>query len=472
MLDSCGVNGDIVTVTSWLPELGEVPGPRYLAIAEAIEADVASGRLRPGERLPTQRDLAARLDVTVGTVTRAYLEAARRGLVSGEVGRGTFVRARAEHLPHAPDAAEVDLAVNHPPPPHGAPHVAALKAALVRVAQGGLEHLLEYPPEGGSSRHREAGAAWLGRIGLEARPEQVVVCNGSQHGLTTLLATLMQPGDVLLAEALTYPGLRSVASLLHLRVQGLALDADGLRPDALEAACRTSAARVLYCLPTIHNPTSSVMPERRRREVAEIARTHGLTILEDDIHAHLPEGRPLPLAAFAPERTCYVTGTSKTLAPGLRVGFVFAPEALAERLASAVRATTWGAAPLMAEVVAEWIDDGTADAIVAARRREAAARQELARGVLSGFELQAHPFGYHLWLPLPDPWRAEAFTAHLRRRGVSVTPAEAFVAGRGTAPHAVRLCLGAPRTREELESGLQAVAETLAAEPEAGRAIV
>ena len=146
------------------------------------------------------------------------------------------------------------------------------------------------------------GAEWIGRAGVAASADRVLVCTGSQHGLTVVLATLLQPGDLLLTESLTYAGLKSVAGLLHLQLAGLPVDAHGLRPDALEDACRARRARVLYVIPTLHNPTTAVMPLARRREIAEIAERHDVAIVEDDVHGLLPETRPAPLAALAPER--------------------------------------------------------------------------------------------------------------------------------------------------------------------------
>ncbi len=453
-------------MTIWSPDLEGRTGPRYRAIADAIGDDVSNGRLKPGERLPTHRDLADRLGVTVGTVSRAYGEAARRGLLSGEVGRGSFIRSWPEPIAGPTGAPGlVDLSLNHPP--ISATARRALHEALASLAgRPDLDPFLSYPADGGNPSHREAGAAWIARTGIDARPEHVVVCSGSQHGLTTVLATLLGPSDLVLTEALTYPGIKAVAGLLRLRLQGLPLDREGLRPDAFEAACRNGGVKALHCVPTIQNPTTSVLPAERRQEIAAIARAHGVAIVEDDIHALLPEDQPRPISAHAPEIGYYVTSTSKTLAPGLRIGYILAPPGMVDRLATAIRATAWASAPLMGEIAATWIRDGTADAILADRRREAAARQALARQALGSAEYQAHPVGYHIWLQLPEPWRSETFTAQAHRRGVAVTPAEAFVVGRGNAPHAVRLCLGTARTRDDLGRGLRLVMETLASSPE------
>jgi DNA-binding transcriptional MocR family regulator len=461
-----GVNRYIVTMTisPWIPDLAGRNGPRYLAIADAIAGEVAAGRLRAGARLPTHRDLAERLDVTVGTVSRAYAEAARRGLLAGEVGRGTFVRSGSSDAAASSRDREgvLDLALNHPPLLASEPPRLGLRRALQELsARPDLGSLFDYPADGGNPGDREAGAAWVRRAGIDARSEHVLVCSGSQHALTTVLATLFRPGDLVLTEALTYPGMKAAAHLLSLRLQGLPLDAHGLRPDAFDAACRGGGAKGLYCVPTIQNPTASVMPESRRAEIAAIARSHDVQVIEDDIHALLPAERPRPLAAYAPERSCYITSTSKTLAPGLRIGYLLGPPELTGRLAASIRATTWSASPLTAEVVSAWIRDGTADAILEERRDEAAGRQALARAALADQTFEAHPFGPHVWLHLPEPWRSESFAAELRRRGVAVTPAEAFAVGRAGVPHAVRLSLGGPRSRADLERALDIVRRTL-----------
>jgi DNA-binding transcriptional MocR family regulator len=459
----------------WLPHLDPERGPLYLAIADALAQDVASGRLEPGARLPTHRELADGLGVTVGTVTRGYAEAARRGLLSGEVGRGSFVRGVVSELPPARGGARglIDLSRNHPPPldlGRGA-GLARTLSSLARDSD--LTALLEYAPDGGAPAHRAAGASWMALTGLKLTPDQVLVTSGSQHALTAVMSALARPGDLVLTESLTYPGVKARAGgLLHLRLQALPMDAQGMRPDAFEEACRSATVRALYCIPTIHNPTGVVMPEARRRELARIARAHDVLIVEDDVHGLLAEDAPPPIAAFAPELGCYLLSTAKTLAPGLRTGFVAAHPTLLPRIAAAIRATTWMAAPLMAEIVARWIGDGTARQVVRLRRDEARARQRLAAAALRGFRVDAHPSAHHLWLHLPEPWRSESFAEEARRHGVAVTPSQSFLVGRAAAPHAVRVCLGAPADRGQLEQGLRTLASLLHAPAEASAMLV
>ena len=455
----------------WSPNLSEAAGPRYMAIVEAIADDIGGGVLKPGDQMPTHRDLATHLGVTTGTITRAYSEAARRGLVVGETGRGTFVKGNLfyDAFP-APSSTEddtlLDLSLNIPPICVGDPIGKALANTLASLSQrSGLSSVLAYQPAAGIERHRAAGASWIARSGLEAQPEQVLICSGALHAMTVVLTTVTNPGDMIFTEALTYPGMKNLAHLLHLRLHGLPVDDQGILPGPFEEACQRGVAKVLYTIPTIQNPLGTVMPETRRREIAAIAIRHQVEIIEDDVHSFMLPSPPPPLSSFAPEQSYYILSTSKSLAGGMRVGYLLAPERMVAALATSLRATVWMAAPLMAEIASEWINDGTADSLIEQKRQEASARQEIANRVLKGFKFDAHPFSFHLWLHLPEQWRNNEFLAQLKRRGVVVTPPEAFVPGREEVPHAVRVCLGPPRTRQELERGLDIIREVLQDNP-------
>lgn len=472
---SNGVNDNIDTVTSWLPDLAEQRGPRYRAIAEVLAEDVRSGALPAGARLPTHRDLAWQLKVTVGTVSRAYAEAERRGLISGEVGRGTFVRALApppalRFHDAAPGEDFVDLGVHRPRAEGEAPLLAEALRQLADAPE--LAELMEYQPHAGRDAERAAGAAWIERSGgLAAAPEQVVVTASGQHAMAAILAAIAEPGDSLAAEALTYPGIRAIASLLHLKIVPIALDEHGIVPDALDAACRAGRLRALYTLPTLHNPTTAILPPERRRALADLAQRHDVLLIEDDVYGFLLERPPPTLASLAPEHAFYITSTSKSFVPGLRVGYARCPPALVERVTAALRALTYTAPPLMARIASRWIEDGTADRLVAEKRAETARRQALARRLLARHSYRTAPGAAHLWLSLPEPWHAEEFAAAARRDGVGVTPAAAFAAGRQV-PNAVRLCIGTPSTLASLERGLARLDALLAAAPAAYLSVV
>ena len=450
----------------WLPELQGRRGPVYRAIADAIDEDVQKGMLRAGTRLPPHRDLADRLGVTVTTITRAYTEATRRGLIAGHVGRGTFIRGTAETGDEPLDG-PLDLSMNILMPDK---EVAVLEKHLFARRVLPWTQLLGYVPSRGHMRHRQAMAAWLESCGLIADPERIVLTAGAQHAMAVALAAVVKPGDTLLVEELTYSGARLLAQQMGWRLRGVAMDGEGVKPDSLESAIRATRARVLYCMPRLQNPTSAVMLDRRRKQIAAIADKHRLTVIEDDTYGFLSTERE-PLAALLPERTIFITSLSKSLFPGLRLGCAVPPAALVEKVTSAVWATMINTSPIGADIMSSWIEDGTAARIADWKRHEVAARQQIIRRLLQGERLQTQPSSPHVWLQLPARWDSDTFTAHARARGVVVNPAHQFAVG-DVQPRAVRLCIGTPRTRAGLEQAINRVLDSLRDRAPAARVVV
>lgn len=450
-------------MTIWTPRLEGRTGPLYEAIADAIAEDVAAGKLGAGERLPTQRDLARAIGVALTTVTRGYTEAERRGLVAGEVGRGTFVR-DPDSLT-SPSPVEVpglrDMSVNCLPP---YPYVSELaRSASETLARRGATALMSYAPSIGTDAHREAGARFLKSFGLKVDPDRVVVTMGGQHAMSLVFSTLLSPGSSLLVEEVTYGGIKSLAAMLHIDLVKVKMDADGLDPDSLEDACNKTRARVLYCMPNHQNPTGRVMPPARRQEIAEIVYRRGLRVVEDDSYGFLNGSQP-PLMNLV-SGSYYLTGTSKSLMPGLRVGLIATPPGGAERLANAACASTWMPSTPMAEVFAEWVRDGTADRVISWKRAEATARNRLARDILSHWGVSGSEHGQHLWIELPEPWTAFDFVSRARAEGVAVTPADSFSVCREEQQHFIRIALGGTTSRNELEKALTVLGELIRGKP-------
>jgi len=425
--------------------------------------------MKPGTRLPTQRALAKQLGVTLTTVTRAYDEAQRRGLLRGEVGRGTFVRPATFDM-DGPEQGVLDLALNALMPiPYLEELADRLAAAIPRSAGA---RVFAYQPQAGARHNRAAGSAWIGYSGLEAPVDRVIVTGGGQHAILLSLMTVANPGDEILVEEFTYPGISDLASHLHLRLRNVALDKDGLRPDALDEACRTGNPAALYCMPSFQNPTAVLMPEARRREIAEVAIRHQLTVIEDDVYGFLAPNA-IPLSTFLPEsQSFFITSTSKSIAPGLRIGYLLAPSAMIERLSVAVLRTLVNAPPAMAELATSLITEGVATRIVEWKRKEIAARQEVARRVLQGLSFQAHPQSPHIWVRLPEPWQSDAFVTRARHRGILLTGADSFAVGHETALQAIRIAIGPPATRSALEEGLNEIVQMVHRVPEAYELVV
>jgi DNA-binding transcriptional MocR family regulator len=453
-------------MTNWIPDLSEYRGPRYLAIAAALADDIASGRLVTGARVPTHRELAYRLGLTVGTVSRGYAEATARGLIDGEIGRGTFVRERpARGFGTAPAEVNrhdvVDLGLNYPP--LGAEEEDAFRSGLRRVAASDtLAPLLGYTPHGGLEKHRRAIAQWFRNQGIPGDPARAIVTSGAQNGMMLAFAAMLEPGGVVLVDRFTFPGMISLAAMLKLRVVTVEMDGDGVLPDALEAACRQHDARAYYAVPTMHNPTCATLPMERRRAIARIAERENLLIVEDDIYRFLDDAPPEPLVALAPENVIFLSSASKQLLPGLRIGGLIAPKRMMGRIEAVIRTSTWMPAPPMAELLSCWIEDGTASQLEARKRRIMSRRQGILARVLADHEVSTHPRSMHAWLRLPEGHDARAVTQAAAARGVLISPGDVFTAGRGSGRDHVRLCIGNPSTDEAVATGLEVLRELLA----------
>ena len=430
----------------------------YRRVADAVAAQIAAGRLRPGDRLPTQRAFARRHGIADSTASRVYGELTRRGLVVGEVGRGTFVRAAPATAGPAltePALGRVDLELNYPSVPGQSELLAAGLARLARPDV--LEAALRPAGVRGTGAAREAVAALLARPDWTPAPDAVLFAGNGRQAIAAALAALVPAGGRVGVEEFTYPVVKGLAVRLGVTLVPVACDGEGLRPDALLAAHREGPLHAVYAQPTLHNPLSLTMPDRRRGELATVLREIDAVAVEDAIWAFLHEDAPPPLAAYAPERVVLADSLSKRLAPGLTTGFAITPPALAGRLASALRSGAWTTTGYALEAATGWLTDGTADRIAAAKREEAAVRQGVAAELLAGFAVRTDPHSCFCWWDLPEPWRADTFVAAAGRRGIAVTPGASFAAGVHRAPSAVRLGLASP-SRETLRAALATLA--------------
>ncbi|MFC3573574.1 PLP-dependent aminotransferase family protein [Streptomyces yaanensis] len=436
----------------------------YRRIADRLAADIASGRLGPGQRLAPQRVFARRHGIAASTAGRVYAELVRRGLVVGEVGRGTFVRASpvpsGRALAEPATTAPVNLELNYPSAPGQSALLADGLAALLRPDV--LAEATRTAPAVGTPAAREAAASLLATGGWRPAPDHLLFAGNARQAIAGALAALARPGSRVGVEWLTYPLVKEIATRLGLVLVPLATDERGLRPDALAAAHRSTPLSAVYVQPTLHNPTSVTTGAERRRELADVLRDLDLPVVEDRIWSFLcgAEGGA-PLAAYAPERTYVVDGLSKRVAPGLTVGFLVVPEGRGGAAAGALRSGGWTAGRFALEAAVRWIGDGTVARLVEAKRADAGARQRLVAEHLDGFDVCADPRAYFAWWRLPRPWRADVFAAAAARRGIAVTPGPAFaVDGRGAegaASNSVRLGL-ASAPPPELAGALRTLA--------------
>jgi DNA-binding transcriptional MocR family regulator len=433
----------------------------YRGIADRVAGDIASGRLRPGQQLPPQRVFARQRGIAGSTAGRVYAELVRRGLVVGEVGRGTFVRAAAagpygRAIVEAATSAPVNLELNYPSAPGQSELLAPALAPLLRPDV--LAEALRPAPATGTAAAREAVADLLATPTWRPSPDRVLFSGNARQAIAATLASLVRPGGRVGVEPLTYPLVREIAGRLGVTLVALEVDGDGLlRPESVVAAQRTAPLSALYLQPTLHNPTSVTTGEARKREIADVVRELALPVVEDRIWSFLHPDSPAPLAAYAPGLVHVVDGLSKRVAPGLTVGFLVVPEGRVDAVGVAIRSGGWSAGRFALEAGVRWTADGTVERLVAAKREDAAARQGLVAEELGEFVVRADPLTYYAWWELPAPWRADTFTAAAAAHGIAVTPGTAFSVDPKVTPDAVRLGLASAAV-PDLRRALRALA--------------
>ncbi|MCA0206374.1 MAG: PLP-dependent aminotransferase family protein [Proteobacteria bacterium] len=436
----------------WIPQLQGGGKPRYLAIADAIAQDIQQGRLGSGDRLPPQRRLAASLGIDFTTVSRAYAEAQARGLVDSHVGRGTFVRPR---TPAAdPERRRAgDLSMNMPPEPTDPALIARMQAGLGTVSAN-LIDLLRYQSPVGAERDRLAAARWLSLRGMAPSMERIAVTPGAHATMAAILSIIATPGDRILCERVTYPGIRNIAARFGVTLVGLGMDAQGVTPEALRTAIAVHKPRALYLNPTLQNPTTLTIPVERRLALAEVLNATGLTLIEDDAYGFIPATSPAPFASLAPDLTWHIGGLAKCLGAGLRLAFTIAPSPrCAIRLSQAIRALSVMPSPLACALATQWIEDGTADSIRRFLRAESAARQAIAREALEGLAFEASENAFNLWLTLPEGVGRADVMVKMAGRSLGLIPSDAFTV-EGPPQERLRVCLGGRISREDLRENV------------------
>jgi DNA-binding transcriptional MocR family regulator len=455
----------------WMPDPAAITRPAYRSLAQVISAAVASGDLRPGDRLPTHRDLAYKLGLSVQTVSRAYEALIRSDVIAGEVGRGTFVKGqRVEGRPppyHRIDHDDRIIDCSMLTPVMGPWQAVAMDAVLSGLA-GDIpaEVLYSFRPRQALRRHADRALEWLAGCGVVARSDQVLTTNGATPAMTVALATAALPGDTILTEELGHHTLKSLTRLHGMKLEGLACDAEGILPDALERAGRKLGARVLFTLPGATNPRAQFMGAERRAAIAAVARKLDISVIECDVLGPLDPARPPPLAALAPERVFYITTLSKLLMPGLRLGWLVVPEAHVTAAFTRHMVTNWMATPLMAEIGSRLIASGVASQLVDRQRQLLTRRNRIAAECLDGLNWRGTGMGMHVWLDLPYGWEETTFVNSARLRGVAIAPGSAFESGTELRiGRGVRICLGAP-DEDALQEALTRIARLASNTPE------
>ncbi len=440
---------------------------RYIDLANEVTEAIRCGNLLPGARMPTHRMFAKRHGIALATATRVYRELERRRLVVGEAGRGVYVRDTTLPTTLGVEQAVadglIDLVFNMP---GDAGDVDLLRTGLKRLATSGdLEAMLRYQPHGGRPHERRIIADYLSRSLGTLPTDRLLITSGAQHGLSLFTFGLLKPGNTIGADPLTYPGIKAVAEFHDVSLEPIEGEKGCMDPEMLARRCQDGDLQAVYLMPTVQNPLGAVIDEQRRLELIRVARRYELLIIEDSAYAFLEPDQPPSLLELAPERTIHIGGFSKSVATGLRLGYLIAPEHHSDRLTRAIRATTWNTPALISALVVEWIKQGTVAASEERRRQEGGESQRLCREIFHELPLISHRNASFTWLPLEGGQRAQPIVSQLKSQGIAVSPSEPF-STTAAAPQALRLAFGGvprgalrnalERVRDEIETALLA----------------
>jgi DNA-binding transcriptional MocR family regulator len=435
----------------WKPHLSDQFTSPTDRLVGALAKDILQGELESGARLPAHRDLADKLGIGVGTVTKAYAVLERRGLVRTVKGSGTFVA-----LTQSRTGAVIDLSRNVPPAAITERLLGRTLTALAKRVDSGLFN--DYPPLGGHVEHRRLLAQWFATIGMHADPDLLLLTSGARHGLSLAFSVVCGNGGTLLTEMQTYPGALVLARHHGLNVVGIAMDGEGILPDALDKALQSlrGTRTALYVTPTMQNPTTATMSRARRDAVVAVCREHDIAIVEDDVYNLGISPEQVPLAMLAPERTFYANSLSKSLNPTLGIGGLVVPPMALGQTENMFKATSILVSPLSCAVMEQWLLDGTAEAIRHAIQHESGLRMDCVLSLLAGrVRVPSYP-GHHLWMPMPLK-EAEMLREAAAAFGILLTPPATTAVAPDAQESGIRICVGAV-SMSDLTSALTTIA--------------
>lgn len=466
-------------MTTWLPDMNSGDGPLYTRLAGRIEAAIEAGDLPAGSKLPPQRNLAFDLGVTVGTVSRAYAIVRERGLVSGEVGRGTYVMGQQPDEIRPSSAARAPLPMrsgDRPTLPDNT--IAMTSTAAADVGQTELigEFLGAASRDGGYSAidyirtipqsWQQAGSEWLGHKHWSPDPSLVIPTLGVHAGIMAAIAAVSAIGDRIAFEDLCYPATPRAVAMSGRRIARLRSTPHGIDPEDFEHVCAQQHPKAIVLVATLNNPTLGTMNEENRHRIVEIARRHNVWIIEDNIYGGLKDDAPTPIASLAPERSFHCNGLSKSVSAGLRSGWIACPPGTLTRVINAHRLLTGGAPYVLKETAARLVLSGEAAKIRSRVRAVIATRAKIALDLLSAanpdVEARSDPDCPFVWLTLPDPWLPGTFGKAAREVGVLVDGADEYKIGAIDYPCPnVRISLTGPLSDAGLVRGITALADLL-----------
>lgn len=448
---------------TWKPNIsktGEIP--LYIEVAQALERDVRNGQLKPNDKLPPQRELADYLDVNLSTIARAFKLCTAKGLISGEVGRGTYVSS--DVLSNLPMLDQyglehcINLGASHPLYEQNKYVVEILKHIIKKA---NISSLLEYSETSGRVGHKQSGQRWLSQFGVNVPVEQVLITSGLQNSLAIILTSLFHFGDKIVTNSVVYPGIKNIANSLGIQLIPMPYIGQRMNLDYLHQLCKNEKIKGIYVNPDHQNPTTIDMSEKERTDLSSIIKQYGLICIEDATYSFLSAAQNTPITSIVPQQSIYISTVSNSLSAGLRVAFLTMPLPFLEKLKKGNSDINVMSAPLEVEITSQLIRTGVAQKIIQEKIICLQQRNKLVDRYLSDYQVQGALNSQFRWLPLPLRWTGKQFEMMAKEKGVQVFCCERFIVGSSIVEPAVRLAISTPKNMDELELGLQILRKLL-----------
>lgn len=445
---------------SWKPDRSILKRPLYFSIAEALENDIRDGFLAPGTKLPPQRELADFLDVNFTTITRSYKICELKGLIYAVTGSGTFVSPNATRSitisteKFSGDCIDLGFVASFEQC-----NYMILETMKKVMEKRYLEQLLNYNDPTGIPHQKMAGLNWMESFGIHADTEHIAIVSGAQNALAITLSALFEPGNRIAVDFYTYSNFIELSKMFHIQLVPIFGDENGMLPDELENQCRLNDIHGIFLMPSCCNPTTFMISDARKKELAKVIKKFKLIVIEDDIHAFLTAGivadYKQPMFQLLPEQTVYICSTSKSICSGLRVAYIVFGNMFKEKILKAIFNINVKTSSLDGEIITELILSGKANEIVAEKKRLAQSANEIFTEYFPQAPCIGHPLSFFRCLPILENKNGQQLEANLLQKGMRVFHSDRFLSGANKPEQFLRISLASTNSLKELKTGLE-----------------
>lgn len=444
---------------TWKPNKTKLKSPMHIELANMLEKDILTGNLSSGTKLPPQRELADFLDISLSTVTRVYTTCEKRGLIHAITGNGTFVSEAANVsktiISGDNTIKNIEFGVAAPFYNH---NVIAIEAVRRVVNSPEINSFFEYTNPLGTEKQISAAIQWLKLFGINAEQENTLITNGTQNALNIILSSLFEAGDRIAVDQYTYANFIGLANMLHISLLPVESDENGMSAQKLQKLCNNNSITGIYLSPSCSNPQAICMPEKRRKEIADIIRENNIILIEDDPYAFLIDEKKTPISCLVSSSSIYISGLGKSVCAGLRIAYMCFSSQYRKKLEAAIYNCNLTTSPLNAEIATEMIFHNEHMEIMKKNRSEVIERNKIYAEYFDNTNYNS----YYQWLSLPHGITGIMFEAIASNQGINVYSSERFLTGDAFGKFYIRISTSAPKTAEDLHRGLSKIKNILA----------